>query len=233
MNKQIILGLASFALFGAVACGGDDTVTPTVDAGPKETSTSDAPVSTDSGTDAAKDSGTSTPPPVLGVQIDRIGRPAVNTAVNHTFDPSAMSAGMAKDAYNANADITMWKNAAPEIRSNLAIYDGLDTVCGNQLAAGMAVDQTRYVTIAGVLADDRLYVNTGKTVCSKYLAVELNAVMLPGFDTDCGGRTLPYDVIDSTFDFVAGTAPGTVKDGIAADPAKTSGTTFPYLAAAK
>src|SRR6185369_12071168 len=40
------------------------------------------------------------PPPVIGAQIDRFGRPVVNTALNHAFDPDETAAGLAKDAYN-------------------------------------------------------------------------------------------------------------------------------------
>jgi hypothetical protein len=235
MNKQIILGLASLALFGAVACSGDDTTTtPTPDAGSKDTSSPDAPVTADSGTDAAKDSGPSTPPPpVLGAQIDRIGRPAVNTAANNTFNPDANAAGKAKDAYNADTDPTAWvKNYGGEVAKNLAIYDGLDTNCGNQLLAGQP-GPMRYAGLAGALSDDRLYVNTGNSVCGNYLAVELTAVMVPGLDKDCGGRTLTYDVIDATYNAVAGTPPGTLVDGISADPVKTGGKAFPYLVPAK
>ncbi|MEA2752396.1 MAG: hypothetical protein QOI41_6539, partial [Myxococcales bacterium] len=55
--------------------------------------------------------------------------------------------------------------------------------------------------------------------------------------TDCGGRTLAYDVIDITYSIVSTGAPGipgamgTISDGVDKDPVKTAATDFPYLAA--
>jgi hypothetical protein len=71
--------------------------------------------------------------PVLGAQIDRMGRPAVNTLLNHGFDPTA-DAGSAKNAYNADTAfgsgwIATWR---AEFAKNAAILDALDTgICGN------------------------------------------------------------------------------------------------------
>ena len=44
--------------------------------------------------------------PTLGTQIDRMGRPAVNTALSNPFELLAGTADAAKDAYNASADPT-------------------------------------------------------------------------------------------------------------------------------
>lgn len=171
------------------------------------------------------------PPPALGAQIDRFGRPAVNTALNASFEADAGTAGAAKDAYNANANAGGWVAAfKPEIAKNLAILDSLDTVCGNQILADTDAGADRYGTLATVLADDRQWLNTASTTCTTYLAVELNATgKIP--NTDCGGRRPPYDVIDVTYSALAIGAPAGVTDGIAAVPAKVDGATFPYLAA--
>jgi hypothetical protein len=185
------------------------------------------------------------PPPTLGAQIDRFGRPAVNTALNHSFDPDAATAGLAKDKYNADTDAGAWVAAySPEFQKNLAILDSLDTTadggpgCGNQPFANNEAGAMRYATLAGVLADDRLWINTAATTCSQYLGVELIATgVLPndggvegGPTNECGGRKLPYDVIQTTYSIVAGVGLTGFGSGVDAGPSKTSGTTFPYLA---
>jgi hypothetical protein len=70
--------------------------------------------------------------PALGTQIDRMGRPAVNTLMNHGFDGTA-AAGPAKDAYNADADKATWPATyLAEFKRNLGVLDALDTgLCGN------------------------------------------------------------------------------------------------------
>lgn len=169
-------------------------------------------------------------PPTLGAQIDRMGRPAINTALNHTFDLDATAKDDAKDAWNANDDPAAWASYVAEVETNLAILDGIDTVCGNQLLADMTkTDKTRYAGLAGVLADDRLYVNTEGAKCETYLGVEANAL---GIDnTDCGGRTLKYDVIETSYSVLAAGVLTGIDDTITiSDAAK--GETFPYLVAA-
>ena len=54
--------------------------------------------------------------PALGAQIDRLGRPAINTVLNHGFDGSASSAGAAKDAYNADGSPGGWLQYVPRVR---------------------------------------------------------------------------------------------------------------------
>jgi hypothetical protein len=160
-----------------------------------------------------------------------MGRPAINTALNHSFDGNMAAAGAAKDKYNQDSDPTKWVgNYSPEVAKNLAILDSLDGVCGNQLLAAPApVTATRYATLAGALADDRLWINTAGAKCTQYLAVEANAVGVLT-NTDCGGRALTYDVIDVTYSAVAVGMFTGVGDGVNANDAAFS-TSFPYLAA--
>ena len=163
--------------------------------------------------------------------IDRMGRPAINTALNNTFAADANAAGTAKDNYN-KAAVSAWTSNATEFAKNLAILDSLDTNCGNQLLAGTTATAGRYNTLAGVLADDQLYVNTASSTCSQYLAVEANAVnVVP--NNDCGGRTLTYDVIDTSYSVLAAGALAGVGDDINSDSdgAIQSNTAFPFLAA--
>jgi hypothetical protein len=179
------------------------------------------------------------PPPTLKSQIDRMGRPGINTALNHTFDPMDATKGMAKDTYNAAAQQT-WATFIPEFAKNQAILDGLDTVCGNQVGAGLAGDVdagTEYAFLAAVLADDQLYVDTtvskSDSTLLNYLAVEGGALssMAP---TYCGGRTPLDDVMKISYAVLSGTAStgnlvddGVVKDADPATPASL--TTFPFL----
>jgi hypothetical protein len=168
--------------------------------------------------------------PALGAMIDRMGRPAINTALNHTFDGNATAAGTAKDSYNSSAQAS-WGGFSTEMAANLAILDSLDTNCGNQLLAGATVAAGRYSTLAGVLADDQLYVNTASGTCGQYLAVEANAVKVV-INNDCGGRAPSYDVIDTSFSVLATGGLTGVGDGINADSDGNihSNTAFPFLA---
>ncbi len=169
-------------------------------------------------------------PPALGTQIDRMGCSAVNTALNATFSADEAAEDAAEDAYNvASAD--MFSMFTSEIQANLGIYDSLDTVCGNQFNAAAALSADRYAALAGVLADDQLYVNSDASTCTTYLAVEANATgIIP--NADCGGRTPLYDTIDATYSVLAIGALTGVSDGIAEDENPGhSATVFPWLAA--
>jgi hypothetical protein len=170
--------------------------------------------------------------PALGPQIDRMGRPAINTALIGPFrDPGAGGArGALQDVYNGAALSGQWaERFAGEMASNLAIYDGLDRVCGNQLLAGDAAAAGRYGALAGLLADDQLYVNTASGTCQIYLGVEGNAVGIT--NTDCGGRTPLEDTIDVSYSVLAVGALSGVTDGIPKDADGTASLTdFPFYA---
>jgi len=180
-------------------------------------------------------------PPTLGAtQIDRMGRAAVNTATTDPFDiDPAMTEDAHKDAYNAATDPSTWAASfAPEIGTNLAILDGLDNNCGNQFAADKTktTNAGRYGTLASVLADDRLYVNTGSGTCALYLGVEANATKFLT-NTDCGGRTPLENTVDVTYQLAAAgtvcaltTAACPITNGIGADAeGGASISAFPFL----
>jgi Domain of unknown function (DUF4331) len=241
-SSLVILASALALAFGATtACGGDDS-------GGGKSATGGGGTGATGGSGGVSGSGTGASggtagtggggnptPPTLGKQIDRIGRPAINTALNHTFDPNDTTKEPAKDAYNGDLTPTNWANAyGAEFAANLAIFDGLDTVCGNQLGYSVSdAGGSPYATLAGVLANDWLMMDTTKTSCG-YLGVEAPLVGLG--TANCGGRPLDNDVMDASYSglaagtdgFVAGVP--AVGDGIAAnDVAFTQ--TFPYLAA--
>jgi len=182
---------------------------------------SDAPVDTSGCVGCAA-------PPAIGDQMDRLGRPAVNTALDHGFDPS-MAGGVAKDTYNQDGSPGGWGTYIAQFAANLAILDVLDTGvtctngtctanlaatpsdgCGNQvfyngaLAGGGTAVATSYNILATVLSRDELFLDTTKTLVELpvkhqgYLAVELNAYAAVPNST-AGGRSPTMDVIDTTF----------------------------------
>jgi hypothetical protein len=203
-------------------------------------------------------------PPALGAIIDRMGRPVINTALNALVLDSGAMIAMKKDAYNQAADPAMWgaaplpggRSIAAEMAVNLAFIDVLDQGnpaipgtgmnapgCRNQLLynsnppGGGTPAATSYQTLAGILADDMLYVDTSKTSCQAYLSLEVEAATggtVP--HTQCGGRAPTHDVIDTSYSvLIAGlagfTSPGFVpriSDGVAAHT-DVSDTVFPYF----
>lgn len=140
-------------------------------------------------------------------QVDRNGRPGVNTVAINVLPNTGTAL---KDAYNRASDPATW---APlfqaEMQANLAALDTLDGIVGNALLPP--------ATLAGVLVDDRLIIDTSKPNCDAYLAVELG---LPS----CGGRTLARDVIDDSLGAIVG--PG-VSDNVANDSVFLGD--FPFL----
>jgi hypothetical protein len=257
-TSALVLLLASTAFACGCGSGGDtndggaEGATSAGDSGhhgkPRDAGHDSARPGKDTGVEADHEAGRAGPP-ALGRQIDRMGRPAINTVLNHSFDPSPTTANSAKDAYNAASSPASWLTLAvgngpitgkptsveQQLEANLAILDGLDGVCGNQLLADTTkTDATRYKRLADELGADMLWVNTapagGKPLaCTRYLAVEANAAGLK--NADCGGRGLAYDVVNITYNLIIDgkVAPTPVSDGTKAVAAKTDGTTFPYL----
>ena len=234
---RIISMLATVAVFGG-ACG--DNIKPKMDAAPV---TVDGP-------------GGVPPVPALGLQIDRMGRPAVNTALNHPFDPTGTGSA-AKDAYNADGSPGGWAQYAPQFAGNLAIFDALDTGlqegsntggCGNQAlynnGMGGAPNAQSYAALAGILADDELNLDTTMGMCNiadsnqNYLSVEFYvATTIP--NTVCGGRDPLNDVMATSYTLLAIGIAGFALDG-KFTPAFSDGATvhtdvsdqtFPFLGA--
>jgi hypothetical protein len=215
--------------------------------------------------------------PTLGAQVDRLGRPAINTALNNLLTADAAAKGSAKDAYNKDGDPSMWQtNWTGEFAKNLAIFDAVDTgVCGNTICedqlpglenaltcpldcdvdnpihgrdgcgnlpkympdANGSAAPTSNLLIAGLLADDELYLDTSKTMCNAYLGVEF--IVVTGLPVQsCGGRAPSYDVIDTSYSVLtqglSGFDPNTLAplfdDGAVAPMDGMSDTTFPFLA---
>lgn len=117
----------------------------------------------------------------------------------------------------------------------------LTTACGNHVlyngGVGTTPSATSYEVLASILADDELYLDTSKTKCAFYLAVEFGfATAGPGTNTTCGGRAPSYDVIDYSLSVLAIGIAGFSTDGNFT-PDLGDGTpphddylsTFPYL----
>ncbi len=116
----------------------------------------------------------------------------------------------------------------------LAVYDALDGKCGNHLVEGKqdGGPAEAYGTLAAVLTDDQIYVDTAVTTCKQYLAVELEAVgIIPASAArDCGGRTPTENIIDETYSALAAGALTGVTNGITSKANGTANqTTFPFL----
>jgi len=176
-----------------------------------------------SGRDGAIDASDLPAAPALGTQIDRMGRPAINTALDGLLDPAA-AATAKKDAYNQAADAASWP----------VTPNG----CGNDpLYAGPA-SATSYAMLAGVLADDQLFVDTSKGSCGSYLAIEAAiSATGPSPHTQCGGRAPSHDVIDTSYSFLAAGAGGfdpqngfapRITDGVQVHP-DVDDSSFPFL----
>jgi hypothetical protein len=197
------------------------------------------------------------------MQIERMGRPAVSTALVGLRDPSDV-ATMKKDAYNVADNPNMWSAALiasgrsirAEIAGNLGLLDVLDkgnpTIpgtgmnapgCRNQMlfngnpTGGGIAGPNSYNTLAGFFADDMLYVDTTKTTCNRYFALELEVGTAGAvIHTECGGRAPKHDVIDVSYSLLIAGLPGLTPqpnllprlgDGVTAHADITD--TFPYF----
>jgi hypothetical protein len=194
------------------------------------------------------------PPPRLGPQLDRLGRPGINTMLVALLTTPVATQAARKDAYNQASDPATWKTTLldtgvsieQELAANLAVFDALDkglaiagAGCGNGMLYSSPAGSTSYQTAADLLADDRLYVDTSKTTCSVYLALEIEEVSSGSFvHNTCGGRTLTHDAVDVTYSMLAASYYGLdqatdfaprLHDGVAAHADVKD--TFPFLGA--
>jgi hypothetical protein len=204
-SSMIVSMFAAASLFAG--CGDDTTVNGNDMAG------ADLSVNADMTTHP--------PPPTLGLQIDRMGRAAINTALTDPFFLAGPTMeDQTKDSYNIDGVASGWvAQWGPRFEPNLAILDAMDGICGNQALAsssGADAGTGRYLALANTLADDQLYVDTTRGDCTdsvvppnvagNYLAVEARAVAaaggplpaLPG----CGGRTPTNNTIDLSYTLI-------------------------------
>jgi hypothetical protein len=165
--------------------------------------------------------------PALGTPMDRVGRTLTGNALIGPLDAAEVSSRR-KEQYN-RAAASDWPQFTSDIQRTLGLYDAFDGRCGNQwLADKRAAPSQRYRTLARLLADDRLWVDSRAKLCTRYLAVELNATGTT--NADCGGRTPDYDAIDVYRSLLVNGSELGVDDGVAQDEKAHSSTTFPFLA---
>jgi hypothetical protein len=205
--------------------------------------------------DASKDAPENVAP-ALGAQIDRLGRPAINTAMNAVLEPVAANKAAQKDAYNVASDPATWATTevkagvtvVQEFAAHAALFDIIDkglagvanSGCGNSALYSPPASPTSYTMLASVLADDQLYVDTTKTSCLLYLSLEVEVATGGGVThTQCGGRTLSQDVGDVSYSLLGAGVNGfdptmnfkpKITDG-AVKHADVDDTTFPFLGA--
>lgn len=240
-HKRLTSAITLIAALALVACG-DDDVDPTTDGGRTDSGTLDSGMDEDGGSDAGMNDsglgpmarGRDNPPTIGSVQIDRVGRPAVSTALVGTFLPDTMRAAR-RDAYSEASDPTMWSDAfADDIAASLGVLDSLDTICGNQLLAGGTATAGRYDTLANALTNDRLWVDasSGGNATNLYLGVEAEALgILPADAGGAGGRRPTDDVIERSYSVLAAGMLAGIDDTITTDEGGAGNTTFPFLGA--
>ena len=167
---------------------------------------------------------------VKGLRIDRVGRPLTGNALLAPLEPDEVGDAL-KIQYNETTPATA-AAFIPEIARSLALYDGYDGQCGNQLLIdAQAAPARRYTALATLLADDRLWVNSASRVCTQLFAVELAATQ-PGAPhrADCGGRAPRYDAVNVYRSLLAAGATTGIDDGVHQDD-RAHPDDFPYFAA--
>lgn len=162
-------------------------------------------------------------------RIDRMGRPLTGNALLATTGPDEVSDAL-KETYNRTVPSDGGRFVG-EIEKGLALYDGFDGRCGNAWLAEPLAGPSRYLPLAILLADDRLWVNGASGRCDGLFAVELAA--LSGDRTragSCGGRTPNDDAVDTYRSLLVGGTLTAVSDGVDRDEREHSASVFPFLA---
>jgi hypothetical protein len=168
---------------------------------------------------------------VGGKPIDRGGLPFVkNTLLGTAPFATDDASGVRREAFNAAVPVTSVQ-FIPDFQKTLAFQDSLDGKCGNQLLAAPKESPARYLRLAKLFAEDRLWVNSASTVCTQLFAVErANLTGDKSMRADCGGRSPTYDASNVWRSFlIAGAAAG-ITDGLHQDEHPPSATVFPFLA---
>jgi hypothetical protein len=164
-------------------------------------------------------------------QINRVGRPLTKNALLGLFAPDDVG-NQLKEDWNAATPATAAR-FIPDIQKALALYDAFDGQCGNQLLAEpKTAPSRRYLSLATLLADDRLWVNSTSRVCTQLMAVELATLADPkSLANDCGGRSPNYQAANIWRSLLVDGTNLSVDDGVEHDDHEHSATIFPFLAA--
>lgn len=190
------------------------------------------PARPDANRDAPADAATDPPPPALGPMVDRVGRPLIARLLVGTALPSAERRAKQRD-YQESTPLAGFRFEA-EIAANLALYDGADS-------AAQPGDECRpvtfYPTLARVLANDRLFVDTTKAGCDRFFSVERDFLTSPNDDvpTSCGGFAPSQDAVDDLYSVLiralgSTNLPGPpVPDGVGPHADTLGNDSFPFL----
>jgi len=166
---------------------------------------------------------------IKGTRIDRMGRPLTGNALLAPLEADEVSDQM-KIAYNEATPSTS-AQFVPEIEKSLALYDGYDGKCGNQLMIdAKAPPEHRYRRMAELLADDRLWVNSTSGSCTQLFGLEMAAAGDVRYRDDCGGRALDYDAVNVYRSLLAAGRNTGIDDGVHRDEVQHSNTVFPFVA---
>lgn len=197
------------------------------------------------------------PPPVLGAQLDRAGRPLIGSVLIGALSDEPNRTTV-REAYGRAGDPATWRTTLlrtnttieDELEFDLARFDAIDKgfVAGNNTLMGcqngfrysLPVRPESYQNAAALFADDQLYIDTAKASCGVYLSLEIElASGATQPHTACGGRTPSHDVVDVTYSVIAagldgldvatGTFNGRIRDGVTVHTDVK--TTFPFLGA--
>lgn len=154
--------------------------------------------------------------------LDRKGRPLTANALLGPLDPAG-DLDARKEAWNRAAP-AQWPQFVAAVARTLALYDGFDGHCGNQWRSP-AAPAPRYLDLARLWVDDRLWVDSRATRCSAFLAVERGVV------GDCGGRTPVQDAVDVYRALLVDGTTDSVPDGADHDDGVHDAKRFPFLGA--
>jgi len=166
--------------------------------------------------------------------LDRMARPFVgNTLLGVAPFSTDEASGAERERFNA-AGPGARTAFVGRIEKSLAFEDSLDGKCGNQLLASKtSASLSRYRVLAGMFADDRLWVNSAARSCRQFLAVELAALAgRKDYAADCGGRSPTYEAPNMWRSLLVGGSTDVIEwDGLSGDDHVASAVTFPFLAA--
>jgi hypothetical protein len=164
-------------------------------------------------------------------QIDRAARPLTGNALLATLGSDAESDAL-KERYNRATPATSGA-FVPEIAKGVALYDGFDGRCGDDLLVDRkAPPARRYWPMATLLADDRLWLNSRSSTCTQLFAVERAALAgEAAMAGDCGGRSITYDAVNVYRSLIANGTTAGIDDGVHADEKVHSIAVFPFLTA--
>jgi hypothetical protein len=163
-------------------------------------------------------------------RIDRAGRPAISAALISSFTPDERTADL--DRYNTSGNAN--PAFVPIMEKSLAVLDGLNGTCGDQLLANMNPAR-RYQPLASALNDDQLYVHSDRAGRgSVYLGVEAEAVgAVNAGQGSSGGRVPGDDVVERSYSVLAAGQLTGIDDGVEEDDAQHDIDVFPFLAEAR